>query len=343
MKNIAHALFCLAIILSYCANAAEHKPLETRYKSSHDSYDSIIARGNNALTEGKYRLAKLFFKQALELRPSDRAYPVYQIHVADSLLAIRAKQDAPGIQQRFQTAMKAWDDYDKAATISNYQDELFYLKRFLNFIPDSSELSGGYHPARKITDAIDKIEKIRKYLTQKNGIFYQSEAIPYTDLELNKKFPDVDFASALNQSTLDTANSNVIITASKKLLVENPRLSLSDSAANIKLTCQSISVNDNYAYFKFCIRNYDSLDFVAGNMLLSVIKKDKSVQPVHPVYISDFPIVLLPKKEFFIIYVTKAPKINNGDALSFQMSDLNQNKKMRINVPAALVNQGKNL
>lgn len=319
-------------------------------------YDSTIAEGNIAISEKNYKLAIEYFKKALRSKPSN-TYPLNQLQFAESLvlrdsLATAEKQRKKEVhineeerKNRFNQGMTAYMNYENAAQMANYENQLLFLKQFLNIIPDASELNE-YQAnfAGKIDFANKKIKTIRDYLTRIKGNSYQPEAIPYTNLELKSKYSNINFskppADQLFEQT-DSTKLNESIKISKEVLAEKPRLSLSDSSDNIKLTCQSISFKGENAYLKFCVRNNSISDFPSGQMQLSVIKKDKSVINLRPEFISDFPIVL-PQKEFFIVYVTKANKINNSDdQISLEIKDVFKNKKIKINIPGKVFNQEK--
>lgn len=310
-------------------------------------YDSLISRGNIAITEKKYPLAKSFFREALAMKPSDPSYPLFQIHLADSLLRAQADSNPAGIQQRFEDAMTAYENYEKVAQTADYEGELLYLKQFLNFIPDSSQLNPGqaHNGTKKIHDAQDKIKALRDALSRTKGSFYQAEAMPYTNLELDKKFPKINVADIRAHQVFELSDATIlsgIDSASEKILTERADSISSDSAANIKLICQSIKVKDDNMYLRLCIRNYSTYDFVTGPMQLTLVKKDKNLTTLRPVYISNLPIIL-PNKEFFIVFVTKTTKVNKGDKLIFEVNELLQKQKFRIHIPTAEFNQVKSM
>ncbi len=329
-----------------------NKRLEDLVKNQ--AYDSVIAKGNIAIGEKNYKLAAEYFTKALHAKPLD-TYPLKQLQFVETLIA-RDSSDKARIQHqaqvevdeqvrkdRFNQAMSAYTDYENAAQMANYEDQIFYLKQFLNLIDVKELYDYQFRPKGKIDFANKKIKDIRNYLTRIKGNSYQPEPIPYTDQELKIKYPKLDFSKPPSDQVFDRIDSTKLIEnfkISKEVLAENSRLALSDSADNLKMTCQSISFKGENVYFKLCIKNYDSSDFLSGPMQLSVIKKDKSVIALRPAYVSNFPIIL-PKKEFFIVYVTKANKINNDDQLTLEMKDIFKNKKIKINISGSVFNQEK--
>jgi tetratricopeptide (TPR) repeat protein len=340
------------LLLAFATQAEAQKSTNKKNAEEGDknqTYDTAVARGNMAIGEKNYRLAIAQFKEALKQKPSD-SYARYQLRFAEGLfekdsLDMVDKQRKSSAQtrekeriSRFNRGMTAYTNYENAAQLGNFEDQLLYLKQFLNTIPDSSELNE-YQAnfTGKLEFAKKKLKTIRDYLSRTKGSSYQAEAIPYTDMELRTRYPNINFTPIpIGQSMepLDSASRSGISKISKEVLTRTGDLKLSDSSDNIKLTCESISSKDNNVYLKLRLKNNDTTDFITGPMQLNVIKKDKSVKALRPLYVSNFPIVL-PKKEFVIVYATKTYQIDKGDQLAFELQDLEKNKKLKITIPPA--------
>ena len=349
MKNLL-GLILLVIFSNDVAGQKTTNKKAPENIAKNQVYDSSVAEGNKAIGEKSYRLAISQFQEALKQKPSD-SYALYQLRFAegllekDSLSLVEQQRKATAMTRekerisRFNRGMAAYTSYENAAQLSNYEDQLLYLKQFLNTIPDSSELNE-YQAnfTGKLDFAKKKLKAIRDYLTRTKGDAYQPEAIPYTNNELRIKYPNINFKPIPIGQILDPIDSASLATISndsKSVLTGSSSLSLSDSSANIKLTCESITTKDNNIYLKLRIRNNDTTDFITGPMQLNVIKKDKTTKTLLPLYVSGFPIVL-PKKDFVIAYATKDYQIEKGDQLHFEMQDLLKEKKLTLNIPPSL-------
>lgn len=350
MKNLLGHLILLVIFSGHVAAQKNTNKKDPEEIAKNQTYDSNVAEGNKAIGEKNYRLAISQFQEALKQKPTD-SYARYQLRFAegllekDSLSLVEQQRKATAMTRekerisKFNRGMAAYSSYENAAQLSNYEDQLLYLKQFLNTLPDSSELNE-YQAnfTAKLDFAKKKLKTIRDYLTRTRGSSYQPEAIPYTDMELRTKYPNINFTPIPIGQLLDSVDSTslaTIIKTSKEVLTAKSDLSLSDSSANIKLVCESITTKDNNVYFKLRIRNNDTADFITGPMQLNVIKNDKTIKALQPVYVSSFPIVL-PKKDFVIGYVTNSYKIEKGDQLAFELQDLMKEKKLKINIPTSL-------
>jgi tetratricopeptide (TPR) repeat protein len=318
-------------------------------------YDSAMARGNIALADKNYTLAAENYKQAVKLKPLERTalsqlQYSQQLATRDSLdqvekqrIAINKVKEEVRIK-RFNDGMGAYDQYDKAAQTANYEDQLVYLKQFLNIIPDASDFNDyRYNPSAKIDFAKKKIQTIRDLFTRTKGSAYQLEAIPYLNQDLEKKYESINFNAPPDEQEMekiDSSTYNELVKNSKSLLSEKPKLSLQDSANNVKLTCESISFKGDKVYYRLKIQNNSPDEFLTGVMQLSAIKKDGSVIKNKPGYISAFPIVL-PGKEFFIVYEAKDIDVTDKEALYFELSDRLKKTKLKIDVPGLVYNKEK--
>jgi hypothetical protein len=318
-------------------------------------FDSAMARGNIAMADKNYTTAIQNYREAVKLKPLERValsqlQYTQQLITRDSLdqaekqrVAINKIQEEVR-KKRFDDGMNAYVQYENAAQISNYEDQLYYLKSFLNIIPDASELNTyRFNASAKIDFAKKKIETIRQYLTRIKGSTYQLEAIPYLNQDLEKKYESINFSAPPDEQVMakiDSAGYNESVKASKELLTQKPRLSLQDSSNNIKLTCESISFKGDKVAYRFKIQNNSTEEFLTGPMQLSVIKKDGSVVKDNADFISSFPIVL-PGKEFFIVYQTKDVAVTDKEALYFELSDRLKKTKLKVDVPGLVYNKEK--
>jgi tetratricopeptide (TPR) repeat protein len=352
MRYLSYPLMIIFCIFTCTVAAQENQGKKSQDNSENNkNYDSAVAKGNIAIGNKDYKSAIAFFNDALKFKPKD-TYALYQLTFASNLfekdslsLAEKNRKTMAQIKEReridrFNRSMGAYVNYENAAQLGNFEDQLLYLKQFLNTIPDTSELNE-YQAnfTAKIDFSKKKIKTIRDYLTRTRGSWYQPEAVPYIDTELKTKYPNVNFKLVpIGQQLdpIDTSSLIIIKSEAKATLKESPRLNISDSSANTKMTLQSVDFKNNNLFCKVSIRNFDSTDFFTGPFLLTVVKKDKSTAPLQPVYVSDFPIIL-PMKEFIIVYVSKADKIQNGDGLSFEMEDLLKTKKLKMDIPGDII------
>ncbi|MDB5246235.1 MAG: hypothetical protein JWQ40_629 [Segetibacter sp.] len=348
--------------------AAEFKPAEQEPKIKLEfiekqlagidvnaKYDSAMAKGNLALGDKNYPLALQFYREAQNAKPLEGSI-LNNINYVRGLIASDSTQQANAqrqaeikvqeevIKKRFDQGMYAYTQYEIAAQTANFEEQLIYLKQFLNTIPDNTILDQHrFDAGAKIVFAKKKIQTIREYLARTKGSSYQVEEIPYLDQELEKKYEAINFTAAPDgqgYSATDSADYNENIKLSKELLATNARLDLLDSSNNVKLGCQSISFKGEKAFFKFVVQNNDTEEFLTGAMLLSLIKKNGATTKIYPRYVYPFPIIL-PGKGFSILYVAKDQEVKDDDKLSFELNDRLKKKKLTISIPGNIYNQEK--
>jgi hypothetical protein len=338
----------------------------TEENALNSEYDSARARGDRAGIEGKYSAALSYYKQAQKLKPAE-TYPVKQekwiismmeedsIKLAqesakpnqDSLNEAQQKKKITDLQfdiqrKRAKEGLEAYAKYYKAADKGDLEMEVFYLKKFLNIIPNDSIYYKLYNPNQYSEDPIlfakTKIKAIRDYLTRVKGSAYQADvdSIPYLDQELEQKYEDLNFKKLPAEQimvALDTISLVETIKQTKEFVSEKSRLKLQDSAAGVRLSCETINFIGGRMFVKLKIRNYSESDFLTGQMYLSVKKKGGALIKNYPDYISSRPIVL-PGKEFAFIYGTKDVSLEKNDSLVFELSDRYNKKNFTINIPA---------
>jgi hypothetical protein len=240
--------------------------------------------------------------------------------------------------------MTARTRFEKAAQVSDYIMELAYLKAFLNIIPDASELSQYQgNPDQMIDDAKTKIQQIREYLTRTKGSKYQAEAVPYLNVELEKKYEDINFSILPDGQKIDSVDSTTnenYINISNQLLLEKPQMSLADTSTKIKLTCVAIKFIKGETFYKFRIENNDTAEFITGPMQMILIKRGAEPVKMNANFISSFPIVLV-GKEYYLVYAAKDVPVSDEDRLYFQLIDRLKKYNLKVSIPGQLYNQGK--
>ena len=351
------------------AHAAELKPSEAEPKSRLEliekklsgvdidsKYDTAIARGNVALADKNYSLALENYKRAQKIKPLE-SLALNQVKFVQDMMKQQASEQADQQKRaevrvkeeirrkRFDDGMTAYAQYETAAQIADFDGQLLNLKQFLNLIPDVSELNTyQFNAGAKIDFAKKKIQAIRDYLTRTRGASFQLEPIPYLDQDIEKKYESISFTSPPEDqkyTATDSANYNENIRYSKEVLLEKTRSLVADSAENITISSQGVRFKGEKAFFKFLIRNGDANEFLTGAMQLTATKKDGSIIKSFPSYVSSFPIVL-PGKEFAVVYVTKKLDLKDDDKISFSLTDRVKKKKIDVVIPGSIYNKEKN-
>ncbi|HEX8278530.1 MAG TPA: hypothetical protein VF540_07535, partial [Segetibacter sp.] len=324
---------------------------------SNSKYEAAISKANVATGDRNYSLALQFYKEALRIKPM-ASYPFKQIDYINSVVAkdsadaqekrrfserqiITKAQEEERIRN-FNDGMSAYKRGELAISERRYEDALAEYKEFLVLIPDTKELNNyQYNAQGSIEFAKKKITDLKNYMLRIKGEAYQSDAIPYALDELQTKYPKLNFSVPPSDQVFNPADSiKENIANAKTILAKPAALKLADSVNNIKLTCQSISKKGNYVYLKLQIKNNDTKEFFTGAMQLGVNKKDKVLNQ-NPTYISAFPIVL-PGKEFSVIYAVKDFSIADSEKLLLEVSDRLKTMKLKINIPGSVYNEEKN-
>lgn len=351
------------------SKAHEFKPLETEptfeidlidrkinEKDINGQYDSAMARGNVAAGEKNYSLALENYREALKLKPLE-ALALSQVQFARNMIILDSTQQAETQRRaiarvkeelrkkRFNEGMEYYVAYDRAAQIADMEKEVYYLKKFLDVFPDETEFND-YQYSKKIADAKKKIEDIRSYWSRtKKGYQPEIDSIPYLMQDLEKKYPDINYGSIRAEQimvALDTQKVEDAIKVTRELIAEKPRLTFSDSINNIKASCEGIKFIGEKAYYKVRIQNNDTTDFLTGVMSVNHVKKDGSITKNYPDYVSSFPIIL-PGKEFFIVYSAKNIEVGDNESLSFEINDRLKKVKLGIPIPGKIYNEEKKL
>ncbi|TDH28054.1 hypothetical protein EXU57_06215 [Segetibacter sp. 3557_3] len=310
-------------------------------------YDSALAKGGIALSNKQYDAALRQFREALRIKPGDN-YALNQVKWIESVVVKSSSQQAEKqkavefniseemYRKRFEEGMRAYSNYEKAAQLADYELQLHYLKQFLNIIPDNSLFNRLQYSEDPIGFAKNKIKTIRDYLTRTKGSQYQVEAIPFSNQELESKYANINFGVPPPEQLYDADQANngeEKVAVCKTLLANKPNLQLSDSANNIKVVCEAISKKGSDAYFVLRLRNSGSSEFISGPVILTQQKKDKTTIHHKAGYISAFPIVL-PGKEFSMVYQTKYFQPDKSDVLRLELADRLMKQKFSIRIPA---------
>ncbi len=327
---------------------------KTNSKENNAKYEAAMAKGNIAAAEKNYKEALESYKAALRIKPLEnlalsQVQYTQRMIVQDSIQqAELARREEVKIQEeirrkRFDEGMGAYTKYEYAAQTANFEDQLIHLKHFLNTIPDASDFNNNqYNAGAKIDFARNKILDIRVYLTNKKGARYQLEAIPYLNQDLEKKYESMNFAAAPNEVVMDkdTAGVGDLKVKGRELLSAKPRLDIADSSGNIKAVVEAIDFVGDRAVFKLKLQNNTAAEYLAGPMQLSITAKGDEVAKLNPAYVSAYPIIL-PGKEFFILYATKAVELKDNQSLTFNITDRLKNTKIKVVIPRATYNAEK--
>jgi hypothetical protein len=166
----------------------------------------------------------------------------------------------------------------------------------------------------------------------------QALALPYTQAEFYKRYNTINFREPpvgqkyvadafFAEDTLE--NFNIC----QSILQEAPRLDISDSSNNIKVTLQAINFEGSKAYLKLRIQNLGTKEFLTGRTLLTWYRKTENKVDYYAAYISAFPYVL-PGKEFTIVYATRSSNPSPGEEFEFTMDDRLKTTRLSLRIPS---------
>jgi hypothetical protein len=322
-------------------------------KQINNQYDSAMTHGSLALGQRNFVFALEKFMEAhrlkpLETLPSIQIEAIRNIFTQDSLQQVelqrrgiaRVQEDVR--QKRFKEGMGYYVSYESAAQIADMESEVYYLKKFLDIFPDYSELETNQY-STKIESAKKKISDIRSYWnrTRQN---YQPlvDSIPYLAQEFESKYPTINFNVRKEQqfTVLDSIPVSEAVRITKELLKENPKFAFRDSINNVTVSCDAIKFIKEKAYYRIKIQNNDTTDFLMGTMAINHIKKDGATVKNYPDFISAFPIIL-PGKEFTIVYSAKDLDVQNEERLAFEINERLKKLKFTIPIPGNAYNEEK--
>jgi hypothetical protein len=186
-----------------------------------------------------------------------------------------------------------------------------------------------------------KISDIRKAWETKYGASYQAEvdSIPYLDQELEKKFDDINLNNLQEEqkmTAIDETGLTETLKQTKSLLAEKPRLAFQDEKDDVTVICEAIEFKAEKVFFKIRIKNNSSSHFLTGVMNLIINKKGERPLVNYPFFISSRPIIL-PAKEFVILYGTKDIQVEKGDSLTFELIDRYKRIRFAIKILVKII------
>jgi tetratricopeptide (TPR) repeat protein len=329
--------------------------------------DSLITNGEIAIATQQFPLALDNFKAAMALNlPEQQYYLQRQVnYIQDQLNILEHQRQNDELKRNFDSAMGAYKQGKAALQYHNYDDILFYFKRYLNIVGnmDSATLEQSEYNLVNITKYVrNEVANIEDYLARQNVIApnkdtvrikapvtygYYAPLIYYPNPKdpalgyVYRKYPDIDFFSSPPEQHFDSllnfnVQSNLI---SREIMSWKPDLELTDSSNGVKLICQNIILRHNNVYFKFLIQNYDSVEFLTGRMLLSYKpKSNKDSVKLYPNYVANYPIILGGRQKV-LVYVTKLATISDEENLHFEMVDRLNKLKLAIIIPGSMYNK----
>ena len=124
------------------------------------------------------------------------------------------------------------------------------------------------------------------------------------------------------------------------MLSEAPRLDLSGSQGDYKVTCQAINYEGTNVYFKFLVKNNSTSDFLTGSMMVTWTKRAGNRIKLYPLYLypSFFPIIT-PGNEAVIIYVCKSYYVNDQEKLNVELNDRLNKIKLEVEITGTIYNK----
>ncbi|MEO8961529.1 MAG: hypothetical protein ABI325_06595 [Ginsengibacter sp.] len=355
-----------------------NKKLEdmAKEKEIDNKYENIIAVADSQLIAKAFEPALTAYNVALEIKPSE-TYPKSQIKfiqteikniqieaeekkkieaelkeqqlendyrnsisIADKAMKDKKFDEA---KSAYSKALKIQPDNDYAMQrfkIASYQYELQKKSVDNNSTAINNNTANAEKKSKK--DSKNKIENKELESILHSAYTYQANPIPYTKEELESKYPDIDFfniptAQPFNETFVKSEDHQTIF---KKVLSEQPRLTLSSTDDKIKLICVGISFEESLVYLKFILQNNSKKDFLTGPMMLTWTRKNGNRIKLYPLYLfpANLPI-LKPGNETAIIYVCKSYIIIDQEELKFEMTDRFDKTKLQIAFPGSVYNK----
>ena len=345
-------------------------------KEIYNKYENIIAVADSQLIAKAFEPALTAYHEALEIRPSE-TYPKSQIKFIQAeikniqveaedkkKLEADLKEQQLEIDYRSSIAIadksmkdKKYDEaksaYSKALKIhpdSDYAMQRFKIASYQYELQkkgvenNSTAINNNSVDAEKETkkDPKNKVENKELESILHSAYTYQANPIPYTKEELKSKYPDIDFfkipaEQPFNETFVKSEDHQAVF---KKVLSEQPRLTLSATDNKVKLICVGISFDESLVYLKFILQNGSKKDFLTGPMMLNWTRKNGSGIRLYPLYLfpANLPI-LKPGNETTIIYVCKSYIIIDQETLKFEMSDRFDKTKLQISFQGSVYNK----
>lgn len=352
--------------------AAALKLAKQKEQELNERYAALVQKADKAYNAKQYADAKAGYDSAVLLKPDDKytrgrleQIEKDQAMAADSLKDIEAsklkKEEADAnYNAAIERAGKALDSKLYYEAKAAYNDALAIKpgeslpKNKLAEIEKALAKEAATAPAEtpkaetaktapeKNTPA--KPEPVKTDIAKPTGkgTVAQPLALPYNQAELYRRYNTFNFreppvgqkyvADAFFASdTLENYN------LSRAILAEAPRLDISDSSDNIKVTLQAINFEGSSAFLKLRIQNFSTKEYLTGRMLFTWFRKNDPKVDYYATYISAFP-YLLPGKEFTIIYATRAANPSPGEEFTFTLDDRLRTVKLELKIPSEVYN-----
>ena len=337
-----------------------------------EKYDLKIAMGDSLLIAKSYENAINAYKEALTIKPK-QFYPQKQITYSaaeirnlqkekDDLVRLELYQKQKESDQKFRDALKR---ADQAVIEKNYvlakkaYNDVLAIRPDYDYAKQRLEIVTYQLEKEKIAtsqkdDSKKRTENKPIIAEQKNAetklqqikiadsLTLISAPPPYSPLVLKTRYPDIDFTKLPPEQPFNEASFNASGKAKliKEMLSENPRLDLSGSQGDYKITCQGINFEGTNVYVKFLVKNNSIEDFLTGAMILTWTKRAGNRIKLYPVYLyPSFLPIITPGNEAIIIYVCKSYYINDQEKLNFELTDRLNKIKLEIEIPGTKYNE----
>ncbi|MEO6539636.1 MAG: hypothetical protein ABIN74_01550, partial [Ferruginibacter sp.] len=308
-----------------------------------DKYDQKVSTADSLLILKMYESAMAYYKEALKMKPSEY-YPQTQLNYItgevrnkqkekEDRAKLEAYQKEQEQDQKYRDALKlgkqaiAEKKYDVAKTayteVLRIQPDHEYAQHMLKVIDfqvGKENMAKTKNPDVKTTEVNNPVVTQKKKTTPPEKPILDSAlmkivAIPYTATELKDKYPNIDFVNLPpeqpfnNEAVNSMENANIF----RDILMEEPRLNISNTESKVKLTCQGINFEGSSVYLKFLIQNNSKADFLTGAMMLTWTKRSGNRIKLYPIYLYPaFLPIITPGKEASVIYVFKSYFINDN-------------------------------
>ncbi len=314
------------------------------------TYDSLLNWANKETNAKNYKIALAYLNKAQEMKPNDfidKIKIVKDLMRRDSITLLDKETQTLNLQyalsrKKGMEAVDAYNKYTEAADLRDYEAQYYYLTKYIELIPNDSVYTMVFNTnqfSKNINFARKKRKDIQDYWG-KTGVQHIADSLPYITEDFEKKYPAINIRSIPEQNweALDNTSIDESLNFAKSMLAEAPRLQLSDSVENAKITIEGLNFIKGKMYAKIKINNSDTSDFITGAMNINKGNKGKEVK-FYPDFISSRPVVL-PGKQYFIIYSCKQAVDNNED-LYFEMSERRKNITLRVKIPIEDYNKEK--
>ena len=342
-------------------------------------YDSKIIFADSLLILKEYEPALAAFTEASLIKPGETYAPKQVKYIQSEIIyegkrrEEKAKIDAYNLQiekrrkyrELINQADKSVVEKDYEAAKQQYSDALDlqpdndYAKQRLKIVINQLEIlkpAGSQktsansneavknQPTEKSTKIPEATEKIVEPKSKKqtgSSLKFQESPIPYSPDELLQKYPNINFKTPPSEQlslegTGDFKEKSGVFT---QMLLDKPRLDISDKNNKVKLTCQGLRFEEKSVYMKLLIQNNSDNDFLTGAMMLTWTRKSGSHIKLYPLYIfPEYLPIVQPGNETVIIYVCKSYNIGDEDKLKFELIDRMNKNRLELNLKGSMYN-----